>query len=70
MFTYLLSLMLTLSPMTQGGNGHHWGWRNNITERPPTPTVQVGSPRYPGSTPGGAPAPTGNPNPGAYTFDN
>jgi hypothetical protein len=71
MFSFLLSIMLTLAPMTQGGNGHHWGWRNQVSSDPPPPPVTLVTPRPGNSSPGPSNgAPSGNPNPGPFTFGN
>lgn len=68
MFSYLLSLMMLLSPMYKGGNGNHFGWRNQQPRV--VPGVTVVTPRPPMSSPGpvyNAPPP-GDPNPGPRMF--
>lgn len=70
MFSYLLSLMLALTPTATGGNGNHWGWRNNQQPRT-VPQVQVVTPKPPSSSPiQGNNAPVGDPNPSPFTYLN
>ena len=69
MFSYLLSVMMMLSPMAAGGNGHHFGWRNQAPRT--VPQVVVVTPRPPSSSPGPVyNGPAGDPNPGPFTFGN
>jgi hypothetical protein len=67
MFSYLISMMMLLSPTATGGNGHHWGWRNQAPRV--VPTVQLVTPRPPtvGGTSSGTP---GDPNPGPRFYGN
>ena len=69
MMSLLYAMMMFLSPMSAGGNGHHYGWRNQTPRTVPGVTV-VSSPRAGG---GGNqnPAPgttTGDPAPGPFTY--
>ena len=69
MFSYLLSMMMMLSPMAAGGNGHHFGWRNQAPRV--VPEVQVVTPRPPSSSPGpDRSAPAGDPGRDPFTFSN
>jgi len=71
MYSYLLALMMVVSPLSKGGNhGNHFGWRNQSSSVPPPPSVTLVS--HPGaSSPGpNRNAPTGDPNPGPFTFGN
>jgi hypothetical protein len=69
MFSFLLSLMMTLSPMAAGGNGHHWGWRNQAPRT--VPQVNLVTPRPGLSSPGPVYGnPGSDPNPGPFRFGN
>jgi hypothetical protein len=71
MFSYLLSLMLTLSPLAAGGKGHHYGWsRNSADAPPPPPPVTLVS--HPGDSSGGPSygPPSGGPDPGTFKYGN
>ena len=67
----LFAALMLLHPAAAGGNGHHWGWRNQAP-RPVVPYEQV-TPPPPSSGQGYQDPANGSPTsdgPGAYKFDN
>lgn len=66
----LFAALMMLHPATAGGNGHHWGWRNQAP-RPIIPFEQVVPPPSPSGTGGAYPgASSSGDGSGGFKFDN